>query len=116
MQILGRVLNEDNEEFHKNVCLNERRSEIKIFITLHISSIVRLQNMGKVVSNSTGKVWENRTGQNRTKQNIPRSIVSYIFCEKPKSIQFPKLKNEKVDLHSTGKVWENKSVSNLWIS
>ena len=48
--------------------------------------------MGKVISDSIGKVWENRTGQKRTKQYIPRSSVSYMFCEKLKSIQFPKLK------------------------
>ena len=73
MQILGRVLNEDNEEFHKNVCLNERRSEIKIFITLHISSIVRLQNMGKgkwfiIAREKYGKTEQVKTEQNRTFQ------------------------------------------------
>ena len=51
--------------------------------------------MGKVYSDSTGKVWENR--------NIPKLKVSYIFHVKQKSIKFPNM--GKMNSHGKGKVW-----------
>ena len=56
------------------------------------------QNMGKVNSHNTGKVWE--------KANILTLWVSQIFWVKHKSIQFPK--HGKSESHNTGESMEKK--------
>ena len=53
------------------------------------------QNMAKVNSHNTGKVWE--------KTNISKLWVFQIFRVKQKSIPFPK--HGKMNSHSEGKLW-----------
>ena len=63
--------------------------------------------MGKVTSDSTGKVWENRTFQSQV----------FLISREVEIHTIPKIQNMgKVDFHSTVKVWENTNISNLCVS
>ena len=64
--------------------------------------------MGKVISDSMGKVWENRTFQGHQ---------VFLISWEAEIHTIPKIQNmEKVYFHNTGKVWENKNISNLLVS
>ena len=56
--------------------------------------------MGKVNSDSTGKLWENT--------NIPnvRFLLGFLVKRKPMG---------KVNFHSKGNVWENTRITNIFI-
>ena len=55
------------------------------------SQIKTFSSVSTPVVSKTWRKWR-KYGESMRKQNIPKSRVSYIFWEKQKSIQFPKLK------------------------